>query len=186
MTRWTLIPLAAAVALASCKSKVTPAEGDPQTAPAAPASQAERAAPGAAATPGTPAPRPLAFEGSYEAQAGTMFIPREGDVPNAAEWAGTKFRSDDAGVGRGAGTLALSIDADGRISGEGSGALGAFTLTGQRTGDRARGTLRGGAPDFFFGTFDLTIAGDAATGTASASDGEARVVRTLTVTLRAK
>ena len=46
-------------------------------------------------------------------------------------------------------------------------------------------TFRGHGPDALFGTFDVAIAGADATGEGRASDGEARIVRSLKVTLKA-
>jgi hypothetical protein len=186
MTRTPLsaLLLALASSIAACKAKDAPAPSSAAPESAAP-SGAANAAPGLA-NAAAEAPKARVFEGTYEAAPGTMFVPREGDVPNAAEWAGTKFRGDDAGVGRGPGTLTLRVEPSGDVAGEGAGSLGAFTLVGQKLGDRLRGTIRGGAPEAFHGTFDLAIAGSGASGTAAVSDGEARVVRTLTITLTAK
>ena len=162
--------------LASCKS----------SRPTPEAAQDTAAAPGASdpsAPP--PAPKPLSFTGTYEAAPATMFIPREGDVPNAIEWAGTKFRGDDAGVGRGAGTLKLAVDDSGRVQGEGSGSLGAFTVSGMKNGDRVAATFRGAGSDALFGTFDLKVHGGEAKGEGRASDGNAYVVRSITIVMKA-
>jgi len=184
MTRAHLPALLLALAATSLGCKAKDSSPSAASTTEAPASGASTVASAPAAAP--EAPKVRAFEGTYEAAPGTMFVPREGDVPNAAEWAGTKFRGDDAGVGRGPGTITLRIEPSGEVSGEGAGALGAFTLVGRKLGDRLRGTLRGGGPEAFHGTFDLALAGAGASGTAAVSDGEARVVRTLTITLGAK
>jgi hypothetical protein len=182
-----LVALAAA-SLVACKAK--DAAPSATTAPGETSSGAVTAANGSGATNAktnaAEAPQARTFEGTYEAAPGNMFVPREGDVPNAAEWAGTKFRGDDAGVGRGPGTITLRVTPGGEVSGEGAGSLGAFTVVGRKLGERLRGTLRGGGPEAFHGTFDLVLAGAGASGTAAVSDGEARVVRTLTITLNAK
>lgn len=162
--------------------------GSTEGAPPAKAngSEAADAAPSQALGAREATPSTRRFEGTYEAQPGSMYIPRDGDVPNAVEWAGTKFRSDDAGVGRGAGTIAMVVASDGAVSGEGAGSLGPFTLVGQRAGERLVGTLRGSGPEAFFGTFDLELRGGEASGGGRLSDGEARVVRSFTAKLTAK
>lgn len=168
--------LASTTLLASCKS----------SRPAPEATQDEAATPGASnpsAPP--PAPKPLSFTGTYEAAPATMFIPREGDVPNAIEWAGTKFRSDDAGVGRGAGTLKLAVDDSGRVHGEGAGSLGTFSVSGVKNGDRIAATFRGAGADALFGTFDVTVRGTEAKGEGRASDGNAYVVRSIAIVMKA-
>lgn len=175
-----VLALATAAAAAGCKRGEATQSAEPTTA----ANEASAAAKESAAPGAVTAER--RFEGTFEAQPGSMYIPREGDVPNAIEWAGTKFRSDDAGVGRGTGTLALHVASDGAVTGDGAGSLGAFTFVGQRLGDRIVGTLRGAGPEGFLGTLDLRVSGNAASGEGRLSDGEARVVRTLTVTLTGK
>lgn len=175
-----LLLVLAATASGCKRGEATATQG---TAPAASTSEGA-AAPASEAHAAPAADR--RFEGTYDAQPGSMYIPRDGDVPNAAEWAGTKFRSDDAGVGRGTGSLTLVVSAGGTVSGEGSGALGPFTVTGQRLGDRLVATLRGSGPEAFVGTLDLHERGGTVTGEGRASDGEARIVRTFTVTLTAK
>ena len=179
----TLLLAALAATSLGCKAKDAPPSA--ASAAAEPGSGAASGA-NANAPAVAEAPKTRTFEGTYEAAPGTMFVPREGDVPNAAEWAGTKFRGDDAGVGRGPGTITLRLEPSGEVAGEGAGSLGAFTLVGQKLGERLRGTLRGAGPESFQGTFDLALANEGASGTAAVSDGEARVVRTLTITLGAK
>lgn len=171
--------LAIACSRSTTQDRSAAASGEAPAANAATAAAPEGPAHGAAQ-------REQRFEGTYEAQPGTMYIPREGDVPNAAEWAGTKFRSDDAGVGRGTGTLTIVVAAEGTVHGEGAGSLGAFALTGQRLGDRLVATLRGSGPEAFVGTLDLHVHGGEATGEGRLSDGEARVVRAFTAKLTAK
>ena len=162
--------------LASCKSSTTA----PAPAPTEPGH-----ADGHVEDTTVKAPKPLAFTGTFVAEPGAMFIPREGDVPNAIEWAGTKFRGDDAGVGRGTGTLSLHVDDAGLVQGEGAGTLGPFTVAGRKSDGRIVATFRGLGPDALFGTLYVAIAGSDATGEGRASDGEARIVRSLKVSLKA-
>ncbi len=178
-----VLALATAAAAAGCKRGEATQSAEPTTAANEAAAAANEAKESAAPSALTAERR---FEGTFEAQPGSMYIPREGDVPNAIEWAGTKFRSDDAGVGRGTGTLALHVASDGAVTGDGAGSLGAFTFVGQRLGDRIVGTVRGAGPEGFLGTLDLRVSGNAASGEGRLSDGEARVVRTLTITLTRK
>jgi hypothetical protein len=52
-------------------------------------------------------------------------------VPDGGEWAGVRFRGEDAGVGLGDGTLDVAVDRSGRAQGTVEGPLGPLHLAGR-------------------------------------------------------
>ncbi len=146
------------------------------------ASAASSSAPSAsAAVTAVPVvPAEAAFEGTYAAAPGTLYL-----LPDEPSW-----RGDDAGDGLGPGTLALRVDrATGRVTGKGDGALGAVVLVGQ-LGDegvltfamRPADPMGGG----FTGTGYATREDGGFTGTLHASNGRANLLREATFTMSAK
>lgn len=120
------------------------------------------------------------WTGNYDAQPGTL------TVPEGPEWKGVKFRGDDAGDGLGKGNLHIVIAPDGRASGDGDGAFGAFTLTGALEKDVVTFTIvRKDPTDMgFTGTGRGTIAGDKLEGTIKASKATGNVIREATFSLK--
>src|SRR5487761_2047570 len=96
-------------------------------APASPV-DAGTPAPGASAAP-APSAAPSgvggAWSGRYTASPGPF------SVPDGGEWAGVKFRGEDASVGLGDGTLAVSVDPTGRAQGTLEGPLGPLRIRGE-------------------------------------------------------
>jgi hypothetical protein len=146
------------------------------TASAADAS-APRAEAGASASAeggaGTAEGASRAYAGKYAISVGSMY------VPAGKDYASVKFKNDDAKL-LGDGTIALTIDPKGRVSGttEG-GALGASVVEGSSDGAKLAATVRRKDPtdDGLTGTLVAKIAGDALEGTMNLAEGNAAVVR---------
>ena len=118
------------LAVAGCSKAPSSNPGEP--APSASASTSGSASTSAAGSASAAKPAvqaPTTWAGTYEAVAGTLF------VPDGGEWSGVKFRGEDASVGLGAGTLSVTVDPSGRAEGTGEGALGALTVSGLVDGD---------------------------------------------------
>jgi hypothetical protein len=102
---------------------------------------------------------------------------------------GVKFHSDDSTAGVGEGTLTLTIDPSGRMTGTASGVLGDMTISGLDRGGDFAASLRPAAADGFTGTFigsEPPPGAAAMTGTMNLSDGKNELVRTATVQLARK
>jgi hypothetical protein len=110
------------VAVAACGTKSS-SDGTP--APPASASVAT-------ATASTLVPHPPAsaeasattWAGTYKSTGASLYVPTQKPFDLV------KWRGDDAGGGVGDGTLELSVDATGHVSGTGAGALGAVVVVG--------------------------------------------------------
>ena len=83
-----------------------------------------------------PAGSAAAFAGKYDSKAGTLYL------PDSPEMKRVKWRGDESKDGLGPGELTLDIDADGRVHGEASGALGAMIVEGHAEGDHVGASLR--------------------------------------------
>ncbi len=105
------------------------------------------------------APAIAKWNGTYTATPGTL------SVPDGGEWAGTKWRGDDAGDGIGDGAIAIEIR-DGIVSGTIDGPLGPAILDGTLQGDHfsARVDRKDPKDGGFVGVLEGTIAGASATG----------------------
>lgn len=113
------------------------------------------------------------WKGTYTSERASYYL------PDAAEYGGVKFRGDDAGDALGEGTLSLKVDADGLVTGEGAGALGAFVLHGVLRGDDLSFTVARQDPSDLgvTGTGTGTLAGDAIEGTLNLSAYRAQIIR---------
>lgn len=80
-------------------------------------------------------PVAILWKGSYEASAASLY------VPDGGEWAGTKWRGDDAGDGLGAGTVTLSVLGS-HVDGTVDGVLGPAVVDGSFFGDRLSASIR--------------------------------------------
>jgi hypothetical protein len=142
----------------------TPRSSGPPVAMA----QADSAAPESART----------WSGHYTAAAGPFY------VPDGGEWAGVRFRGEDASVGLGEGTLRVTVDSSGHVTGTLDGALGALGMNGELaadafsavivTTDRAHG---------FTGTAVGTVEGNHIAGTMRLSLPTGNVIRAASFTL---
>ena len=101
------------------KASDAPAPDGPKTRIPTPSAIAPLA--DAASTPAAPG----TWTGHYAASPGSF------SVPDGGEWAGVKFRGDVTGDALGEGTLRVSVDSTGRVSGTLEGPLGALRVTGE-------------------------------------------------------
>ncbi|HEX7602800.1 MAG TPA: hypothetical protein VF316_14390, partial [Polyangiaceae bacterium] len=113
------------------------------------------------------------WKGTYTAERASYYLPDSG------EYKGVKFRGDDAGDALGEGTLSLKVDADGIVTGEGAGALGAVLLHGVLRGDDLTFTVSRKDPADLgvTGTGLGTVTGDAVEGTMQLSAYRAQIIR---------
>ena len=95
------------------------------------------------------------WKGSYEATAASLY------VPDGGEWAGTKWRGDDAGDGLGAGTVTLTVTGS-HVDGTVDGVLGPAVVDGAFFGDRLSASIRRKDPSDrgFVGVLDGTVKDD--------------------------
>jgi hypothetical protein len=158
-------------------------KGDEGTAPTGSASVAATASVSASASASVAEPgAPRSFTGTYTAARAGFY------VPDGGEYAGVKFRGDDAGDALGDGNLTITIDKDGIVTGEGDGPLGAFTIAGiERDGDLTFSLRRKDANDLGpTGTGIATLTDGALDGTLRVSAYRAQVIREVTFKLKKK
>ncbi len=98
-----------------------------------------------------------------------------------ADWA-----ADDGARAVGPITFSITVDAEGRVQGTATGALGDCEVSGQTDGETIRASSRPRAeePGAMAGTLVVTLAADALEGELRASSADARLVRAASVTLR--
>lgn len=151
---------AALVALAmGCDNKqgtgASPAGSSSAAAPAtasASASPSASAAPSAAASAAPQGPAP--WEGTYKSAESDCYVPS--DAPNGKDWKGVKCASDPAkaALGTGDGSLKVSVESDGRVTGELEGPLGPAVVSGAVTDGQLSATFypKTRSPGGFTGT----------------------------------
>lgn len=168
--------LAGPLALCACDKK-----NPDSTAASASASVAAPASASASAS-AAPAAGPRTFKGTYTAAHAGFY------VPDGAPYDGVKFRGDDAGDALGDGTLSITIDKDGIVSGEGAGPLGAFTVAGiERDGDVTFTVARKDPSDLGgTGTGIGTLSAKSLDGTMRVSAYRAQIIREATFKLTAQ
>lgn len=171
----TVILVLALGALAACDKK-NDGTGTAASASAA-ASVVASASASASAAPAPDAPR--TFKGTYTAARASFYI------PDGGEYSGVKFRGDDAGDALGEGTIAITVDKDGIVTGEGDGPLGPFTIAGiERDGDVTFSLRRKDANDLGpTGTGIATLSDKSLDGTLRVSAYRAQVIREVTIKL---
>lgn len=167
----------ALVALAACDKKNPVGAAASASAPASAAVPASASASAAAPTAG-----PRTFKGTYTAAHAGFY------VPDGAPYDGVKFRGDDAGDALGDGTLSITIDKDGIVSGEGAGPLGAITIAGiERDGDVTFTVARKDPNDLGgTGTGIGTLSAKSLDGTMRVSAYRAQIIREATFKLTAQ
>lgn len=178
MTRPTVIALA--LVLAGC-----PKEDPPKADPGAPVASSTvspqpTAAPSASATPAAsasarPAGAPATYEGKYTATPGTLHIPSDNK-----DYAGVKQAKDDGTKMVGEGTMTLSVDESGRVTGSfESGPAQGSVLDGTIADGNVAGTVRvkNPATDGLHGSLVGKLGGDTIEGTMTLSDHNASVLR---------
>jgi hypothetical protein len=126
------VAISCAFGIVACdKSPASSSDAAPPSSASSAATVASSAAPAPSASSSANANAGAAsgaWAGSYKSAPGTFYYPT--DAPNGKEWKDFKWQGDDAGVGLGDGTLSVTVDAEGKVTGGGEGALGAFTLNG--------------------------------------------------------
>lgn len=175
-----LAGLALAASVLACDKDKEKKDGPPSPIPA---SAPQGSAPPVAATSAADMAVRLSFEGKYTAAAGSLY------VPDAADYAGFKFRGEDASIALGEGTLSVTIDpASGVVTGTGDGALGPIVLSGSRSGDVLTFSFwrKDPADQGASGTGQGTVSGNTIEGTLRAAAGTANVIREATFTLSKK
>lgn len=170
MTRSSLVACACAcaVALAGCSRS---REAAPDAAPGPPASAVILAASASASARASAAP--VRWSVKYAIAAGTLYI------PDTKDWSSTKFKNDPERY-LGEGTLTLTVDPSGRVSGTSAGApLGDAILDGRLEGDALAATVRRKDPADLglTGTLSARLAGDELEGTMTLADAKAAAVR---------
>jgi hypothetical protein len=134
-----------------------------------------------AGTETKPAGASGAYVGEYKAVASKLYVPED------EGFKGFKFRGDESSEGLGPGTLELTVAGDGRVQGDGAGALGALTVTGflrdhVLTAILSRKTKDGG----FTGTLEASESAGVFTGVIHVSLGGGNVLREAPVSLKKK
>jgi len=170
-------PLVAAVlgvALFACNDPSS--HGREPAAASSSSSTTSPAASAAAAPSGSAASAPAVWTGSYASKPGSMY------VYDGGEWKGVHFRGDDASVGLGDGTLALTLDPKTHlVHGTGAGSLGDLIITGAfdpASGEVSFSLLRKDTTDRgFTGTGVAHLSGSALSGSMRLSRGDAHVIR---------
>jgi hypothetical protein len=98
-----------------------------------------------------------------------------------ADWA-----ADDGARSTGAASASIAVDAEGRLTGTLTGALGECDISGQTDGEVIRASLvsRGGEPGAMAGTLVASLVDGELRGELRASSADARLVRFAAVVLR--
>jgi hypothetical protein len=134
--------------------------------------------PSGSASSRAPTPEVQAWSGRYSASPGGFY------VPEGSEWAGVKFRGEDASVGLGEGAMTVSITREGRVAGTVDGPLGPLRVTGELAAKAFSAALVSSEPATgFSGTAIGTEANDRITGTMRLSLPTGNVLREATFTL---
>ncbi len=165
------------VALVAC-SKTEPPRTDPAPVSATASVQDPRTGSSAAAPSDAGAPArgaALAYTADFDAEVAPLTLPED------VKWKGDSPETEGVGKGK----LALSVDADGRVSGTGSGAFGDVVVAGiSRDGVMSGSILRKTTDDAgFSGVFVATESGGAWKGSLAVSKGNAGGLRRASFTL---
>jgi hypothetical protein len=120
------------------------------------------------------------WTGAYVSEAGSIY------VVDGGEWAGVKWRGDDAGVGLGNGTMSLSLNrSTGEVRGTGEGPIGDVVFAGAIVSDAILLTVSRKDPldRGLTGTAVATLSVDRIAGKMRLAVADARVIRQATLTL---
>ena len=176
---------ALAAAAAACSKPAAPTDADATAnATTTVATPAAGSASPADDTPaaGSNAAKAKRFHATYTIVPGTLY------VPNSAGWSGVKFKNDPSRM-LGDGTLTLTVDTGGRISGVSEGGpLGNTIIEGTAAGSTLLATIRRKDPSDMglTGTLVATVAGKKLQGTMKLSESNAAVVREAAITAEAE
>jgi hypothetical protein len=139
----------------------------------APASSANANASDAGAT-AKPAGETASYSGSYSVSPGTYYI------PSSKDYSSVKPAKDDPTKHVGEGTLSLTADGDGKVTGTiDSGPAGPGVIEGSIIDGEIRGFIRRKEPgdQGLTGTFTAKASGDTAEGKLSLAEANAAIVR---------
>ena len=154
-------------------SSLSPAEASVENAAAS-----ARPAPSSATSTRAPTPEVQGWSGRYSASPGGFY------VPDGGEWAGVKFRGEDASVGLGEGAMTVSITREGRVAGTVDGPLGPLRVTGELASKAFSAALVSSEPaGGFSGTAVGLEEGDRIAGTMRLSLPTGNVLREASFTL---
>ncbi len=160
------------VLLAACDKK--PAEtADAGAASATSAAIPPPAASASASASAAPAAETATWNAKYTIAVANVYVPSDKD------WKNVKLKNDDAQY-LGDGTLTLSVDPTGRVTGSSDGApLGAAVIDGHVESGKLTGTVRRKDPsdNGLTGTIVATVTGDKLEGTMKLADANTAVVR---------
>ncbi len=156
--------------------------------PEKPATESAEARPPASASTGVAAAADAApavpgietWSGTYVSTAGSVY------VFDAGEYAGVKWRGDEAGAGLGEGPASLTVDRQsGAVHGTAGGPIGDVVLSGSFSGDTLTASVLRKDPldRGLTGTLIAKKEGDRLVGAMRLSVANARVIREATVTL---
>lgn len=159
-----------ALALAGCpksnETSTSTSDAAPPRAASASASASSAAAPAAA-------PKPTTWSVKYAIAEGTLYI------PDSKDWSATKFKNDKEKF-LGEGTLSLTADPSGRVSGASEGGpLGNATFDGRLDDGALTATIRRKDPSDsgLTGTLVAKIDGETLEGQMKLAESNAAVVR---------
>jgi hypothetical protein len=161
----------------------------PDASAAAPGSGAPAASAAGAGSAAASASAP-ARAGDAASYAGSYTLaPAALHIPESKDYAHVKQAKDDPSKFIGAGTLSLTVGADGRVSGEiDSGPASPSEIDGSLVDGEIRGVVRRKAPSDhgLTGTIVAKIAGDHGDGTVSLAEANAAILREGAVSLKRK
>jgi hypothetical protein len=170
-------------ALVACDDKSSGSAPAPSAS--VPVASASASATASAPAPSASAPSTTAasaWTGTYKSAGASLYVPTQKPFDIV------KWRGDDAGGGVGDGSLDLTVDATGQVSGTGTGALGAVLVSGMYADGELTASLarKDPADGGFTGTAVGKLAGDKIEGTIHLSLPNATSLRTATFTLSKK
>lgn len=172
------LSLLALLLLSACSK--TPSRG---AAPVASASAAIAAASASAAAVAA-APKAAWFVGTWK---GDFAVARRDSTTTTKEGGPANWEKDDGKKLAGPGSLQLTVDAAGDLTGSLSGALGELLLRGRIDGEELRASLVAKSEDptaIHNGYIALLHQGDALKGTLSAATGDAQTLRQAVLELK--
>ncbi len=167
----TAVILAAVISVACSKEK--PADSDAGSG--APSASAPASASASASASAAPARTSATYEGKYTAAPATYYIPTE-----SKDWSGVKQAKEDGTKMIGEGTLSLTVDPTGNVSGTiDSGPASPGIIAGLTVDGALNGTVRPKetGTDGLTGTFVGKVTGDSVEGTMKLANENALLLR---------
>ncbi len=179
-----LICLALCPVMSACGKKDESKGGAPSATPSAVASTVASAAPAASASAsGAAAGEPATYTGKYTTSAATMHI------PEGKDYKGVKQAPDDGSKHVGEGSMTVSVDPSGRVSGEiEEGPASPALIDGVLSEGEIRANVRRKDPkdNGLTGTLQAKLAGANVEGVMKLAESNAAIVREAKVSLTKK